>query len=134
MGLLNFLNPLSAVTDALSRAYIARQQAKNDKERIDADVTISNLEAKRDVVIAAAVNDRFWSPRNIMGWSVAAFVFKLIVWDTVLQLGVTPYPGEMVTWIVVTIIGFYFVSRSAETISNSIAAVLIRKSKGRQGS
>lgn len=122
MGLLSFLNPLSQITDALTRAYTVREQARNDKDRIAADVVIRELEAKRDVVIAASVNDRWWSPRSIMGWCVAAFVFKIVVWDTVLQWGVTPYPGEMVTWVVITIVGFYFVSRSAETITAMFAS------------
>lgn len=122
MGFLSFLNPLKQITEAITRAYTIREQARTDKDRIAADVTIRELEAKRDVVIAASINDRWWSPRSIMGWCVATFVFKIVVWDTVLQWGVTPYPGEMVSWVVVTIIGFYFVSRSAETITSMFAS------------
>jgi hypothetical protein len=127
MGLLSFLNPLQHITDALTKAYAVREGARNSSERIKAEVQINELEMKRDVILSATVNDRWWSPRSIMGYSVAAFVFKIVVWDSVLQFGVTPYPGEMVTWIIVTIIGFYFVSRSAETIAGSIAGVLSRK-------
>lgn len=122
MGLLSFLNPLEKITDALTRAYAIRESAKNSSERIRAEVTISELELKRDVVISASINDPWWSPRSIMGWCVAIFVFRIVVWDTVFQLGVTPNPGDLVTWVVVTVIGFYFVSRSAETIASVFAS------------
>ena len=126
MGLLDWLNPLQSITGALTKAYEAKLAAGNDNDRIAAEVEIENLKARRDVVLAS-VNDPWWSPRTIMGWCVAAFVAKVVLWDTVLGLGVTPNPGEMVWWIVVTIIGFYFVSKSAETIANSIAGVLRRR-------
>lgn len=126
MGLLDWLNPLNGIAQSLERAYVARENAKNDKDRIAAEVEIEALRAKRDVVIAA-VSDPWWSPRTIMGWCVAAFVVKTVLWDTVLGLGVTPNPGAMVWWIVVTVIGFYFVSKSAEGIANVIAGTLRRR-------
>ncbi len=128
MGLFSWLNPLNAITGALTDAYKRKLEADTDKTRIAADVEISNLEAKRDVVLQAAVSDRWWSPRNIMGLSVAAYVFKIIVWDSVLRLGVTPYPGQQVTFIVMTVIGFYFVSKGAETIANTIASAIKSRS------
>ena len=127
--LINILNPLKGITDALTNAYARKLQADTDKTKIAADVEISNLEARRDVVMSAAVNDRWWSPRNIMGLSVAAYVFKIIVWDSVLQLGITPYPGQQVTFIVMTVIGFYFVSKSADTVANTIATAIGRRNK-----
>ena len=126
MGMFGWLNPLNAITGALTKAYEAKLAAGNDNDRIAAEVEIENLKARRDVVLAS-VNDPWWSPRTIMGWCVAIFVAKVVLWDTVLGLGVTPNPGEMVWWIVVTIIGFYFVSKSAESIANSIAGVLRRR-------
>lgn len=128
MGLLSWLNPLENITNALTKAYAIRESAKNDRERLAAEVEIENLQSKRDVVIAASINDSWWSPRNLMGWAVAIYVLKIIVWDSVLGWGVTPYPGEQVTFIVTTVIGFYFVSKGAETIANTIAAGLARRS------
>ena len=62
-----------------------------------------------------------------MGWSAALYVGKIVVWDTVLQWGVTPNPGEQVTMIVMTIVGFYFVAKGAETVANTLAGVIRRK-------
>jgi hypothetical protein len=122
MGLLDWINPLNGITKALTDAYVAKEQAKNDKDRIAADVAIENLKARRDVVISAAVNDKWWSPRTLMGYAAALYVFKIIVWDTVFQLGVTPDPGEQVTFIVMTVVGFYFISSAATGIADRIAA------------
>jgi hypothetical protein len=127
MGLLDWLNPLSAITGSLERAYQAKLAAANDTDRIAAEVEIETLKARRDVVIAATLNDKWWSPRTIMGWSAALYVGKIVVWDTVLQWGVTPNPGEQVTMIVMTIVGFYFVAKGAETVANTLAGVIRRK-------
>lgn len=124
MSLLDFLNPLNAITDALTKAYSVHENAKNDRERLAAEVQIRNLEVRRDVIVAASVNDRWWSTRELIGKCVFLYVFKIIVWDTVLGWGVTPNPGEQVTFIVMTVIGFYFVSKGAETIANTIASSL----------
>lgn len=126
MGLLDWLNPLNAITSSLERAYQAKLAAQNDTGRIAAEVEIENLRARRDVILSAA-NDKWWSPRTIMGWSAAVYVAKIVVWDTVLQFGVTPNPGEQVTWIVVTIVGFYFVSKSAEGVANVLAGAFRRR-------
>lgn len=126
MAWFDFLNPLNAITGALSKAYEAKLAAANDSDRIAAEVDIEALKARRDVILSAA-SDPWWSPRTIMGWSAAAYVVKIVVWDTVFQFGVTPDPGEQVTLIVMTVVGFYFVSKGAETVANTIAGVVARK-------
>lgn len=128
MGLLDFLNPLNAITGALTKAYEVKLNAANDETRIAAEVEISGLEAKRDVLVAI-VSEPWWTPRSIMGYSVAILVFKLVVWDSAFGWGVTPDVGDLVTWIAVTIIGFYFMSKSAETITHVIANAIARKRK-----
>ncbi len=127
MDLLSWLNPLNAITGALTKAYEVHENAKNDHDRIAAEVEIAGLEAKRDVVIAAAVNDKFWSPRTLMGWAVAFYVIKLVFWDSALGLGVTQDPGPTVNWIVSTVIAFYFVSKGAEEVAKVFAAGMVRK-------
>jgi hypothetical protein len=128
MGLLSFLNPLEAITKALAAAYAARENAKTDAARLRVEQDIAELQARRDVQLSAA-SDPWWSPRSIMGWSVAAYVGKIIVWDTVLGLGVTVYPGDQVTAIVMTVIGFYFASKAVEGIAATAAAAFGRRGK-----
>lgn len=126
MWILDLLNPFKHAADALERSYARKLAAEGASEKLEADKEISFWE-RRVEALNASVHDRWHSPRNIMGLSVAIYVFKIVVWDSVLGLGVTQYPGEQVTFIVMTVIAFYFVSRGAETIANTIANSLARR-------
>src|SRR5688500_6607955 len=107
-AILGAINPIKGITDTIVGLQKAKLEAGNNDTKLKLDADIAALTLRRDAMIAASLNDRWWSPRNLMGWSVALFVVKIVVWDTVLQLGVTPNPGELVIWVVVTVIGFYF--------------------------
>lgn len=126
MGLLDWINPLKPLTDAALQAQQNWLTARNDSERLKAEQEQAFWH-DRIAAVSASQADRPWSPRSLMGYAAALYVLKIVVWDTVLQWGVTPDPGDQVTWVVVTIVGFYFVSRSAETIVGTIAARLSRK-------
>lgn len=128
MGFLSWMNPLKVISSSLVQAHLNSVNAANEKDRITADVEIASLSAKRDVLIALLA-EPWWTPRSLMGYCVLALVFKLVVWDSALGLGVTPPVGEFVTWISATIIGFYFFSKSAETITHTIANAISRRYK-----
>ncbi len=127
MALLDFLNPLNAITDGIVKWQIAKEQAKNDETRIRAEVEIKNLEARRDLAVAAAVNDRWWSPRVLIGWIIVIFLFKLYIIDTVLGISVTPYPGSLVMEITGVVVAFYFGVEGLKSIGNSIAAAVTNR-------
>lgn len=127
MSLLSFLNPLNAITDSIVKWQIAKETAKNDTERIEADVKIKELETRRDLQVAAAINDKWWSPRTLIGWMVATLLFKLIIWDTVLGLGVTANPGSLIKDTIAIVIAFYFGGEAVRSIGNSIAVAVARR-------
>lgn len=110
MAFLDFLNPLKHITDAIVQWQIVKENAKNDSERIAAEQKIAELEARRDVQVAATVHDKWYGPRSLIGYIVVAFLGKLFVWDTVLGLGVTPYPGALIMEITTAVVAFYFVA------------------------
>lgn len=93
---------------------------------MEAEKQIKFYEGQIDLA-QSAVADPWWSPRSIMGFSSAAYVVKIVVWDTVLQMGVTPNPGEQVTGIVMLVIGFYFGSKAATDVATRIFAALGRR-------
>ncbi len=126
--LISLINPLKPVLSALENAYQAKLKAANDAERIEADKQIAFFQGQIALAQAAAQSDRWWSPRSLMGFSAALYVGKIIVFDTVLQLGVTPNPGGQVTGIVMTVIGFYFGSKTVSDIGGrALAAWAARK-------
>lgn len=110
MALLDFLNPLKHISDAIVRWETVRANAKNDEDRIKAEVNIAQLEAKRDVQVAATIHDKWYGPRSLIGYVVVIFLGKLFVWDTVLGFGVTPYPGALIMEITTAVVAFYFVA------------------------
>lgn len=126
-GLLGLGQSLSGIAGKIADARVELAKAQTDKDRIAAEERIKAYEQQAAVVIAASANDKWWSTRELIGKIVLIYVAKIILWDTVLQLGVTPNPGQQVTWIVTTVIGFYFVSRTAEKITSSIASAWGRK-------
>jgi hypothetical protein len=127
MGLLSFLNPLNSIINAAERAHQRVLDAKNNTERIEAEKDRDYWRNRLELAQVAAQHDKWWSPRNIMGSSAAFLVSKLLVWDTALKQDVTPDPGQLVTLILVTIIGFYFGSRALESIAGTIANAISRR-------
>ena len=127
MALFDFLNPLNAISDGIVKWQLAKESAKTDKTRIEAEVKIKELETRRDLQIAATVNDKWWSPRTLFGWMGVVLFGKLVVWDTVLGLGVTAYPGKVVMDFATIVVSFYFGGEAVKSVGNSIATAISRR-------
>ncbi len=115
---------LTALTGGLERAYIAKLNARNDAERLEAEKQIKFFEGQISLAQTAAANDKWWSTRELIGKCALIYVFKIVVWDTVLKLGVTPDPGPQVTGIVMIVIAFYFGSKAVTDIGAKLLAAL----------
>lgn len=113
----------------LERSYQAKLNAKNDHDRLEAEKAIKFYEGQIALAQTAAQNDKWHSPRTLMGWFATIYVGKLVVWDTVLKLGVTPDPGPQVTGIVMLVIGFYFGSKAATDIATKLLAALLPRGR-----
>ena len=114
MWLLNLLNPLKAIGDQLNEAYKNKLLAMSSSEKLEAEQAISALEAKRDILLREQGS---WLTRWIrpaLALPVVIYMWKLIVWDTVLGWGVTPFPGDFIEWYVLTVTGAYFIMRPIE--------------------
>ncbi len=94
-------------------AYQAKLAATTNKEKLDAEQAIKFYEGQIALATVAAQSDKWWSTRELIGKCALIYVAKIVVWDTVLQLGVTPNPGSQVTGIVMMVLGFYFGSKAA---------------------
>lgn len=129
MALLDFLNPINAITDGIVKWQMAKEQAKTDEGRIRAEVEISNLEARRDLAVAAAQYDKWWNPRVLIGWIVVIFLGKIFLWDTVFQLDVTPNPGSLVMDTTGIVVAFYFASEALIKGADKIATVVATRRK-----
>jgi len=114
--LLKFLTGggLNGIAAELRRAHADKLAAQNDESRIAAEVEIKQLEARQAVLIA---EQRHWMTRWIrpsIGAPVVIFINKILLWDIVLGLGVTPDPSDRVWQIIMIVIGAYFLTRPFE--------------------
>lgn len=128
MGILKWLigGGINALAAPLERAYQAKLKAQNDTDRLEAEKQIEFYEAQIELAQSTS-DDPWWSPRVLMAYCVVIYVAKIVVWDTVLQLGVTPNPGQQVTGIVMLIIGFYYGSKAATDVATRIFAAIGRR-------
>jgi hypothetical protein len=107
---------LAAIGRELRVAHEAKLRAANDSERIAADVRIRELEA-RQASILAAQGDRFerWV-RIAFAAPFVAYLWKLVIFDKVLGLGVTDPLSPMLTEVMWIVIGGYFLVSAARII------------------
>lgn len=105
---------ISEISNDIRRGYEAKLKAKTDIEVLQANMVIAKLEAQQSILLAEQSRLLTAWIRPMMALPVVIYVWKLIVWDTILQWGITPNPGEFVNWIVLTVIGAYFLTRPFE--------------------
>lgn len=113
------------VIKGLIDAYQAKLKAGNTSEKIASEtaagemaVQTAEIKAQTDYRIAAL--GYWYEPDKIMGYAVAIYVAKLLIWDKVLGLGTT---DPLVGWIEITanlIVGSYFAKRGFENIARII--------------
>lgn len=113
--------------DGLLEAQRNALAAETDERRLQAQQQIAFYEGQLQLAIAASQSDKWWSTRELIGKCVLIYVAKIVVWDTVLQLGVTPDPGPVVGGIVMVVIGFYYGSRAATDVASKLLAATVAR-------
>lgn len=111
----------------LERAYQAKLDADTNAKKLAAEQTIKFYEGQLSLATTAAQHDKWWSTRELIGKCALVYVAKIVVWDTVLGLGVTPDPGPQVAGIVMMVIGFYFGSKAATDIAARLLGAFVSR-------
>lgn len=102
---------IAAIGDQLNTAYSNRLKAQTDKEKLEADMTIAQLSARQAVLIAEQGS---WLTRWIRPAIMTPFVlyiWKVVVWDMLLEWGTTPKLSDQMNWVMVAGVGAYFLTR-----------------------
>jgi len=98
----------------LNAAYKSSLDAKNETDRIDADIRIETLTSQRDILVAEQKDRLTKWIRPFIAAPFGIYIWKIVVWDKVLSLGITdPLSVEMYA-VMGTVIGAYFLGRPWE--------------------
>lgn len=116
------------IIGALVDAYKAKLAAGNTTEQIAADLagkelSLQQAQAQYDDQVRIAEIGKWYEPDHLMGYAVAFYVAKCLVWDAALGLGTTDPVKGLVANTVALIIAFYYGKRSAESVARIIAAI-----------
>ena len=111
---------------AALEAYRAKLESGANVDAINAELAARELQVQiREMDIQAQIRQselgRWWEPDKLMGYAVAIYFGKILVWDKVLRLGVT---DEVQGWAGTTatlIVGAYFGKRGFENIVRIMA-------------
>ena len=84
-----FSGPFKDISNDLKEAFLSKQNAKTEQERINADKWIEDLKARRDIILEAQRGriEQYVRPLFALPWIV--YNLKVVIWDKVLGWGVT---------------------------------------------
>lgn len=114
MGWPLILSGIIRVSERLVDARARREAAENESERIQADRDIARLEARRDALTTGQAN---WVAKVVQAAFALPFIvylWKVVIWDKVLKLGVTDGLSGFAEYVGYTVIGFYFLKLTGE--------------------
>jgi hypothetical protein len=104
----------------LTDAYQAKLAAGTSEQKLAADLAgkelaVQQREMELQSQLRIAQVGRWYEPEKIMGYTVAMFFAKLVVWDTALGLGTTPALKGWADATATLIVGAYFGKRTVES-------------------
>ena len=123
MAILSFLG--GPVIKGLIDAYNAKLKAGNVDNRIAADLAASEIAAQTaetNAILQYRIAEigRWYEPDKLMGYFVACYFGKLLIWDKVLGLGATDPLGGFAEVTSNLVVSFYFVKRGFENVARII--------------
>ena len=109
----------------------AKLAADNDADKIAADLAARELAVQqREIEVQSqyriATIGKWYEPEKLMGYAVAIYVGKLLIFDKVLGLGTTDPLGGWIETTANLIVGFYFAKRGAESVAKIVTGALRR--------
>lgn len=120
MTIISFLG--GPVIKGLIDAYNAHLKAATDDKAIAADlagkeIATQQVEIQAQTRYRIAEIGRWYEPDKIMGYCVAFYFGKLLIWDKVLGLGSTDPLAGFAATTANLIVAFYFAKRGFENIA-----------------
>ena len=123
MAIISFLG--GPVIKGLVDAYNAKLKAGNVDAKIAADLAATEIaaqttEANAILQYRIAELGRWYEPDKLMGYCVAIYFSKLLIWDKVLGLGTTDPLAGFAAVTSNLVVSFYFAKRGFENVARII--------------
>jgi hypothetical protein len=123
MAIISFLG--GPIVKGLVDAYNAKLKAGNVDSKIAADLAASEIAAQVSETTAItqyriAEIGHWYEPDKLMGYFVALYFGKLLVWDKVLGLGTTDPLAGFASATSNRVVSFYFAKRGFENVARII--------------
>lgn len=123
MTIISFIG--GPVIKGLIDAYQAKLKAGNVSERIAAETAVHEIAAQVSETNAImqyriAEIGHWYEPDKIMGYTVAVYFAKLLIWDKVLGLGTTDPLAGFASITSNLVVSFYFAKRGFENVARII--------------
>lgn len=123
MTIISFLG--GPVVKALIEAYSAKLKAENVDSKIAADLAASEIAsqtAETNAVMQYRIAEigHWYEPDKLMGYCVALYFAKLLVWDKVLGFGSTDALAGFAAITANLVVSFYFAKRGFENVARII--------------
>ncbi len=123
MTIISFLG--GPVVKALIEAYSAKLKAENVDSKIAADLAareIASQTAEANAIMQYRIAEigHWYEPDKLMGYCVALYFSKLLVWDKVLGLGSTDALAGFAAITANLVVSFYFAKRGFENVARII--------------
>jgi hypothetical protein len=123
MAILSFLG--GPVIKGLIDAYQAKLKAGNVESKIAADLAATEIAAEvteSNAILQYRIAEigHWYEPDKLMGYFVALYFGKLLVWDKVLGLGPTDSLAGFASVTSNLVVSFYFAKRGFENVARII--------------
>lgn len=111
-------------------SYLEKKaDSKTERTRLYLNEIIETRKVKRDILVAEQAN--WWTSmiRPLMAAPIIIYMWKVVVWDKVLGLGVTdPLTGSIGEW-AGAIVAAYFIARPVEKGAAAVARAIAQRYK-----
>ena len=99
---------LPAIVNELGKARRIKLDATTEQERIAADERIDILNIRKEIILQAQKDRAERWVRILFALPFVIYIWKLILWDKVLELGATDPLSPTLEYILWTVLGGYF--------------------------
>jgi hypothetical protein len=123
LTVLSFLG--GPVVKGLIDGYKAKLAAGNTSEKIASEMAAAEIAAQVSETNAilqyrAAEIGHWYEPDKLIGYAVAIYFAKLLIWDKVLRLGTTDPLAGFASTTANLVVAFYFAKRGFENVARII--------------